>query len=225
MDINSLLKKLQSLSNPENIEGMARFGINPKKTFGIRKPVIREIARKIPKDHKLALELWETGYLETRIIASLIDIPEKVTKAQMDRWVKDFDSWDICDQCSINLFHKTPFAYDMVFKWGKAQDEYVKRAAFSLIAVLGVHDKKADDEKFIKFFPLIKKASTDGRNFVKKAVNWALRQIGKRNMNLNKEALKLAREIIKTGSKSAKWIAADAIKELENEKIRSRINH
>ncbi len=223
MNIDSLLKKLQSLSSPENIEGMARFGINPKKTFGIRKPVIREIARKIPKDHKLALELWKTGYLETRIIASLIDIPEKVTEAQMDRWVKDFDSWDVCDQCCINLFHKTPFAYDMVFKWSKSQEEYVKRAAFSLIAVLGVHDKKAADEKFIKFFPLIKRASTDERNFVKKAVNWALRQIGKRNMNLNKEALKLAKEIIKIDSKSAKWIAADAIRELENKKIRSRI--
>jgi len=222
MDSKTLIKKLQSLSNQENIVGMARFGISPDKAFGIRKPELRKIAKEIPKNHKLALELWKTGYLEARIIASLIDEPEKVTESQMDNWVKDFDSWDVCDQCCINLFDKTPFAYNKVFVWSSAKEEYVKRAAFALIAVLAVHDKKADDKKFIKFFPLIKKASTDNRNFVKKAVNWSLRQIGKRNINLNKEAIMLAKEILKIENKTAKWISADAIKELESKNANIR---
>ncbi len=216
MDAKTLIKKLQLLSNQENIEGMARFGISPDKAFGIRKPKLRKIAKETGKNHKLALELWKTGYLEARIIASLIDEPGKVTESQMDDWVKDFDSWDVCDQCCINLFDKTPFAYNKVFAWSSAKEEYVKRAAFALIAVLAVHDKKAGDKNFIKFFPLIKKASTDKRNFVKKAVNWALRQIGKRNINLNKEAIKLAKEIHKKDNKTAKWIASDALKELES---------
>jgi len=223
MDTQTIVKKLKALSNPENIAGMARFGISPGKAFGIRKPDLRKLAKEIPKNHKLALELWKTGYLESRIIASLIDEPEKVTGAQMDNWVKDFDSWDVCDQCCINLFHKIPYAYEKIFVWSKSNDEYVKRAAFSLIAVLVVHDKKAEDSVFIKFFPIIKRESTDKRNFVKKAVNWSLRQIGKRNINLNKEAVKLACEIQKMNSKTAKWIASDAIKELENTEIIKRI--
>ncbi len=223
IDVNRIIKKLKSLSNPVNVEGMKRFGISPDKTFGISIPELRKIAKETGKNHKLALSLWKTGYHEARILAAMIDNPDEVTASQMNKWVKDFDSWDVCDQCCMNLFDKTPFAYEKVFEWSKRKEEYVKRAAFSLIAVLAVHDKKAADEKFVRFFPLIKKASTDERNFVKKAVNWALRQIGKRNMNLNKEAIKLAKEIIKIDSNTAKWIATDAIKELENEKIRSRI--
>jgi 3-methyladenine DNA glycosylase AlkD len=223
MNINSLLKKLQSLSNPVNVEGMKRFGISSDKTFGISIPELRRLAKEAGKNHKLALELWKTGYHEARILAAMVDNPDEVTQSQMDRWAKDFDSWDVCDQCCMNLFDKTPFAHNKVFEWSKRKEEYVKRAAFSLIAVLAVHDKKAVDEKFIKFFPLIKKASTDERNFVKKAVNWALRQIGKRNLKLNKEAIKVAKEIQKIENKTAKWIAADAIKELENKKILSRI--
>lgn len=215
-DAKIVIKKLQLLSNPENIEGMARFGISPDKAFGISKPELRALAKEIGKDHKLALQLWETGYLEARIIASLINEPEKVTESQMDTWAKDFDSWDVCDQCCINLFDKTPFALKKIKEWSRAKEEYVKRAAFSLLAVIAVHDKKAADSVFIKFFPIIKRESTDKRNFVKKAVNWALRQIGKRNINLNKEAIKLAKEIMEIENKTAKWIASDALKELES---------
>ncbi len=221
-DAKIVIKKLQSLSNPENIKGMARFGISPDKAFGISKPELRALAKEIGKDHRLALQLWETGYLEARIIASLIDEPEKVTESQMDKWVKDFDSWDVCDQCCINLFDKTPFVLKKIKKWSRAKEEYVKRAAFSLLAVIAVHDKKAADPVFIKFFPIIKRESTDKRNFVKKAANWALRQIGKRNIVLNKEAIKLAKEIQKIDDKTAKWIASDALKELESKNVNVR---
>lgn len=222
MNTQTIIKKLKSLSNPKNVEGMARFGISPDKAFGIRKPDLRKLAREIPPNHMLALKLWETGYLEARIIASLIDIPEEVTKNQINEWANDFDSWDVCDQCCINLFHRLPFADEMIFQWSSSDKEYVKRAAFSLIAVIAVHDRISDDKRFIKFFPLIKKASTDPRNFVKKAVNWSLRQIGKRNMNLNKEAIKFAKEILKTDNTTAKWIAADALKELKSKNVNVR---
>jgi 3-methyladenine DNA glycosylase AlkD len=222
MDAKSILKKLRSLSNPENIEGMARFGIAPEKAFGIRKPELRKLAKEIPMNHKLALELWSTGYLEARIIASLVDIPAEVTKKQMDDWANDFDSWDVCDQCCINLFHKLPYADEMINKWSTSEKEFVKRAAFSLIAVIAVHNKKSDDSYFIKFFPLIKRESTDKRNLVRKAVNWSLRQIGKRNVKLNKEAIKLAHEILTLDSKTAKWIASDALKELNSDKVNVR---
>lgn len=222
MDSNKIIKKLKSLSNPKNVEGMARFGISPDKTFGITIPVLRNIAKEAGTNHKLALELWETGYHEARILASIIDDPEDVMESQIDKWVNDFDSWDVCDQCCTNLFRKTPFAYKKISEWSKRKEEYVKRAAFTLIAVLGVHDKKADDSVFIKFFPIIKKESTDERNFVKKAVNWALRQIGKRNINLNKEAIKLAKEILKIDNKAARWIAADALRELKSKSVKMR---
>jgi 3-methyladenine DNA glycosylase AlkD len=222
MDTKTIIKKLHSLLNQENIEGMARFGISSDKVFGIRKPELRRIAGEIGKNHKLALELWKTGYLEARIIASLIDEAEKVTETQMDSWVKDFDSWDVCDQCCINLFDKTPFALKKIKEWSSAKEEYVKRAAFSLLAVMAVHDKKANDSVFLKFLPIIKRESTDKRNFVKKAVNWSLRQIGKRNVNLNKEAIKLAKEIQKIENKTAKWIASDALKELESNNVNIR---
>jgi 3-methyladenine DNA glycosylase AlkD len=214
MDANTIIKKLKSLSNPKNVEGMARFGISSHKTFGVSMPELRKIAKETGRNHKLALDLWKTGYHEARILASLIDEPKQVTLSQMDNWVKDFDSWDVCDQCCMNLFDKTPFAYDMIFKWSSSKEEYIKRAAFALIAVLAVHNKKANDKYFIKFFPLIKKASTDERNFVKKAVNWALRQIGKRNKNLYQKAIKLAEEILETENKTARWIASDALREL-----------
>lgn len=222
MDTKEIIKRLKSLSNPANAEGMARFGISSEKTFGISIPHLRKIAGEAGKNHKLALELWETGFHEARILASLVDLPEEVTDKQMDDWAKDFDSWDVCDQCCSNLFDKTPFAYSKITQWSKSKQEYVKRAAFALLAVMAVHDKKANNEVFIKCFPLIKRESTDERNYVKKAVNWALRQIGKRNKILNREAIKLAKEIQKTENKTAKWIAGDAIRELESNKVNIR---
>ena len=223
MEYKEILKKLKSFSNPKDREGMARFGINPKYALGVRIPILRNLAKKIGKDHKLAQDLWKTKIHEARILAGMIDEPEKVTEKQMEQWVKEFNSWDICDQLCSNLFDKTPFAHKKTFEWSKRKEEFVKRAGFVLMAVLSVHDKKADDKKFEKFFPPIKKHSIDERNFVKKAVNWALRQIGKRNINLNKKAIKIAKEIQEIDSKSAKWIASDAIRELTSEKIQRRL--
>lgn len=218
-----ILKKLKSMGSRRNIEGMARFGITPGKTYGVPKPAIRAIAKEIGKDHKLAQELWESGILDARVVASLIDEPKKVSESQMESWAKDFDCWDVCDQVCGNLFDKAPFAYGKAAEWGARKEEYVKRAGFALMAWLACHDKKAPDEKFERFFPVIRRASTDERNFVRKAVNWALRNIGKKNIALNKKAIECAKEIQGIDSKSARWIAADALRELQSEKIASRI--
>lgn len=193
---------------------MARFGSNPKNAYGVPIPVLRQIAKETGKNHILAQRLWSSGVHEARILASMIDSPENVTKEQMESWAKEFDSWDICDQCCSNLFDKTGFAVQKAVEWSKREEEFVKRAGFVLMATTAVHDKNAKDEKFLKFLPIIKKGSVDERNFVKKAVNWALRQIGKRNPNLNEYAIKAARDIKNMDSKSAKWIASDAIREL-----------
>jgi 3-methyladenine DNA glycosylase AlkD len=147
-----------------------------------------------------------------------------VTDAQMESWVKDFDSWDVCDQCCSNLFDKTKFAHQKAVEWSKREETFVKRAGFTLMATLAVHDKTAVDEEFLKFLSVIKDGSVDNRNFVKKAVNWALRQIGKRNHNLNEMAIKVAEEIQQINSKSARWIASDAIRELTSEAVQNRLN-
>jgi 3-methyladenine DNA glycosylase AlkD len=153
----------------------------------------------------------------------MIDVPEKVTETQLERWVKDFDSWDVCDQCCSNLFDKTKFAHKKAIEWSKRREEFVKRAGFVLMATLAVHDKEADNQKFMRFLPIIKREATDERNFVKKAVNWALRQIGKRNSALNKIAIQTAKKIQKIDSKSARWIASDAIRELTSEAVRKKL--
>jgi len=210
----AILKRLKSLSRPQAVEGMARFGINPINTYGVSIPELRKIARETGENHELARHLWASGIHEARILASMIDDPSMVTEKQMESWVKDFDSWDVCDQVCSNLFDKTPFAYRKAREWSRREGEFVKRAGFVLMATLSVHDKKAKDKDFIQFFPLITKESTDERNFVKKAVNWALRQIGKRNDVLKKHAVKTARDIHKIHSPSAQWIAADALREL-----------
>jgi 3-methyladenine DNA glycosylase AlkD len=202
---------------------MVRFGINPKNTYGISMPVIRKMAKEIGKDHRLALKLWQSGIHEARILAGLTDKPQKVTEKQMEAWVKDFDSWDVCDQVCGNLFDRTPFAYQKAVEWSSRPEEFVKRAGFVLMATLSVHDKKAVDQKFGPFFRLIQKEATDERNFVKKAVNWALRQIGKRNLALNKKAILVAKKIQKMESRSARWIANDAIRELMSPAVQKRL--
>jgi 3-methyladenine DNA glycosylase AlkD len=220
----TIIKELESLSNLEDVEGRARFGIKSKKAYGVRMPELRRIARETGKNHELAEKLWEHGYGETKIMASLIEDPKMVTEDQMEKWVVEFDSWDVCDQCCMNLFRKTPFAYKKIYEWSEREEEFVKRAAFTLIATLAVHDKKADDSEFEKFFPIILRESNDNRKFVKKAVNWALRQIGKRNLNLNKKAIEIAEEINNIDSKGAKWIAKDALRELKSENIQKRLS-
>jgi 3-methyladenine DNA glycosylase AlkD len=210
-----ILKHLKSLSNADAVAGMARFGINPQNTLGISIPVLRKLAREIGTSHTLANQLWVSGIHEARILAAFIDDPLLVTRSQMNRWARDFDSWDVCDQCCMNLFDRTPFAYEKAVEWSFRKQEFVKRAGFALIACLSFHDKTAPDDKFIRFLPRIIHESTDERNYVKKAVNWALRQIGKRNSRLRKHAILAADKIQKLDSRSARWIAADALRELK----------
>ena len=217
------------MANPKNVSGMARFGITPTaEILGISLYDLRPLSKRIQKEtedpHELALELWATGIHEARLIAVFIDDPDKVTEKQMETWIKDFDSWDICDQATTSLFDLTPFAFEKALEWSKRKNEFEKRAGFALMAGLSVHNKKASDKKFYPFFDAIKKESVDERNYVKKAVNWALRNIGKfRNQNLYKLAVKTADEIKKIDSKSARWIASDALRELKSEKIINRL--
>jgi len=223
MQYEEIIEQLKSLSDPEAVAGMARFGIKSEKTLGVSIPNLRKIAKKTGKNHPLALQLWDSGIHEARILAGMVDDPEMVTEEQMESWVKDFDSWDICDQCCLNLLDKTEFAYQKAIEWSERSEEFVKRTGFVLMAQFAVHDKKASDEDFMQFFPIIKKEATDKRNFVKKAVNWALRQIGKRNLNLNDKAIEIAKEIRQLDSKSAKWIATDALRELTSEGVQKRL--
>jgi 3-methyladenine DNA glycosylase AlkD len=223
LQYNEIIQRLESLSDPEAVKGMARFGINPENTYGVSIPNLRRIAKEAGKDHALAQELWASGIHEAKILASMVDEPKAVTEEQLEAWVKDFDSWDVCDQVCMNLFDMVPLAWQKVGDWSQREEEFVKRAAYTLIACLAWHDKEAGDEKFVALLPVIVKGATDERNFVKKAVNWALRHIGKRNPNLNKLAIKTAEEIQKIDSRAARWIAADALRELTSEAVQKRL--
>ena len=220
---NEILKKLKSLSRLDQLEGMARYGIVTNNRLGVSIPDIRKIAKDFGKNHETALNLWKTGYQDAKITAALIDEPDKVTEPQMDEWVKEIDSWDVCDQICMNLFDKTPYAWGKIIEWSKRDEEFVKRTAFSLLACLAWHDKNADDNKFIRYFPLIKKNSSDERNYVKKAVSWSLRHIGKRNINLHKAALKLAYELKQIDTKTTKWIGSDVIRDLNSDPTLRRL--
>jgi 3-methyladenine DNA glycosylase AlkD len=181
------------------------------------------MAKSYRRQHELALALWQTGIHEACILATLVDDPKQITEQQIDTWAQDFNSWDIVDQFCTNLLRHTPYAYPKVFEWCECEEEFIKRTAFSQIAVLAVHDKKAPNEKMTQFFPLIVAAATDERNFVKKSVNWALRQIGKRNLALNAKAIEVAEQIAQMDSPSARWIANDALRELQSEKVQTRL--
>jgi len=223
MKVEEIIKKLESLSNQEAVKGMARYGINPRNNLGVSIYKLRPIAKEIGKDHDLAIKLWNSDIHDARLLACFIDDPDMITSEQMDSWAKDFDSWDVCDQACTSLFDLNPLAWAKVFDWAERDEEFVKRGAFALIAGLSVHDKKARDKKFEQFFPIIKKHSIDERNYVKKAVNWALRNIGKRNLTLNKKIIKLSENILKIDSKTSKWIARNALKELTSIKIQNRL--
>jgi 3-methyladenine DNA glycosylase AlkD len=217
------LQKLKTHGSRENIEGMARFGITTERRLGVSVPEMRRIARECGKDHPLSIRLWNSGIPEARIVASMIADPSEMTAAEMDRWVSEFDSWDVCDQVCMNLFERTPFAGKKIRQWSRREEEFVRRAAYALIACLAWHDKDAPDVVFTGFLPIIKRGATDERNFVKKSVNWALRSIGKRNPRLNRAAVSTAKEISRLDSKSARWIGADAIRELTSAAVQRRI--
>jgi 3-methyladenine DNA glycosylase AlkD len=220
---DEILNRLKKKAQPEQLNGMARYGIVVERRLGVSIPNLRKMAKQLGKDHKLALNLWKTGIPEAQTLSGMIDEPEKVTVKQMDDWVKDINSWDVCDQVCANLFEKTPLAWKKIHDWSKREEEFVKRAAYALIACLAWHDKGADDMKFIKLLPVIEFGATDERNFVKKAVNWALRNIGKRNHRLNKAAINTAKKIGCIDSNAARWIASDAARELNSEAVKKRL--
>jgi 3-methyladenine DNA glycosylase AlkD len=227
MNVTDIVNELETLGSPANVAGMARFGIVTKKAFGVPAAELKRLAKEIKKTvddrHSLALKLWETGIHDARAVAYLIDDPKQVTEVQMDRWVADFDNWAIVDGTCGHLFCRTPLAYAKVAEWSERDEEFIKRAGIVLIAWLTVHDKKAGDDKFAAFLPVLEKHAGDDRNFVKKAVNWALRQIGKRSLGLNSLAIDAANRIKLQGSRSARWIAADALRELTSDAVRQRL--
>lgn len=222
-NIQVILDELREYGSPERREHMAKFGINVEKALGVSIPTLRKLAKTIGRDHKTALKLWETGIHDARLLASMVDEVDKVTKSQMDSWAKDFNSWDLCDQCCNNLFVFTVYSDIKANSWSKSNVEFVKRAGFVLMAVQAVHHRTENNNKFIAYFNLIKRNADDNRNFVKKAVNWALRQIGKRNWELNDLALQVCEELKRRDSKTANWIAADAIRDLTSETAERRI--
>lgn len=212
--IERLIEELRAHANPANVAGMARYGINTEGALGVPIPILRRMAKEAGRDHALAESLWNSGIHEARILATLVDDPARVTSRQMDRWARDFDSWDVCDQACQNLFRYTPMAFAKAGLWARARHEFVRRAGFALMAGLAVKRDDVTDEQLAAFLPLIAEAASDDRNMVRKAVNWALRNIGKRNRRLHRMALAAAEEIRGQDSKSARWIAADALREL-----------
>jgi 3-methyladenine DNA glycosylase AlkD len=223
MDTAGILARLETLSRPGALEGMSRFAIKTDKAYGVWIPDLRALAKELGRDHDLAQELWRIDCRETRILAAMVGEPARVNDALMEAWVVCFRDWEVCDQCCMNLFEKTGLAWKKALEWSCRPEEFVKRAGFVLMARLAVSHKTAADERFEVFFPAMIREACDSRNFVKKAVNWSLRQIGKRNMNLNSRALETAREIQALGDKTANWIAADALRELTDEKVRQRM--
>ncbi len=218
-----VLNQLKSYAQPEQLEGLARYGMAVQYRLGVKVPDLRKMARQLGKDHSLAIQLWKTGIAEARILASMVDEPWQLTEQQMDDWAADFDSWDVCDQVCMNLFDKTPLAWNKVREWSRREEEYVRRAAYALLACLAWHDKQAPDEYFIELIPLGKAGASDGRNYVKKTVSWALRNIGKRNRKLNRVALATAEELASMDSSAARWISRDAIRDLTSDATRRRL--
>jgi 3-methyladenine DNA glycosylase AlkD len=233
---DEVLARLAPLGGEEARAGMARYGIRTEDAFGVSVYELRRVAKDLGRDHDLALALWATGNHEGRLLASMVDDPALVTGGQMEAWAAEFDSWDVCDQVTSNLFDKTRFAWDKVREWSGSPHEWVKRAAFATAAALAVQDKRAPDEPFLEILELCRREAGDDRNFVKKAVNWALRNIGKRNAALHAAALETAEAILAEGDRFAaadrrdpaararRWVARDALRELRSEKVLARVS-
>lgn len=211
------------MADGSRLAGMARSGIDTSRARGVTVPELRGLARRLGRDHDLAAELWGSEIHEARILATMVDDPGLVTERQVEAWVLDVDSWDLCDHLCGNLLDRTSYAFRKPVEWSRRDDEFVKRAAFALMATAAVHRKDADDAEFEPFFPLIRAGAIDDRNYVKKAVSWALRQIGKRSVHLNRRAVATAREISRIDAHAARWIASDALRELESDRVRERL--
>jgi 3-methyladenine DNA glycosylase AlkD len=219
-----ILAKLKAKARPDQLAGMARYGIKTENRLGIQMPELRSYAKEIGRNHKLAMQLWQTGIAEARILASMVAEPEKLTSQQMDSMAADVDSWDVGDQTCMNLFEKSTLAWQKIQEWSQRDEEFVKRTAYGLIACLAWHSKTASDQQFTETFPAIAHGAQDTRKSVQKAVSWALRNTGKRNLNLNLQALRLAEQIKATGTKPAKWVSSDVIRELTSAAVHKRLN-
>ena len=214
-DVKAALTWLEEHSSKKIREEMLpRYGIDAPKAFGVSVANLHKLAKITGRNHEFALALWETGWYEARMLASLVDEPERVTPAQMDKWCRDFDNWGICDTVCFHLFDRSPHAYKKVEQWAGRRAEFVRRGAFALMASLALHDKEAPDANFTKWFPLIEEGANDERNFVKKGVSWALRGIGKRNAKLKAAAIKLAQRLATSSQASARWVGKDALRDL-----------
>ena len=212
---NAAVAELMRMGTKKTRDGMARYAIPSNNAFGVPVGQIRELAKRLGRNHELAQALWDSGWYEARMLATFVDEPNLVTPAQMDRWCKDFDNWAICDTACFHLFDKTPHAFKKVSQWSKRKDEFVKRGAFALLASLALHDKKSDDRLFAECLPLIEKAATDDRNFVKKGVSWALRGVGRRSPDLKASALILSEQLAASPNSTARWIGKDALRDLK----------
>lgn len=223
MTAAEVLGALRRRGSRRNVEGMARFGIAPKKAFGVSAPVMKSLARRIGRDHRLALELWKTGWHEARILACMTADPARLTEKQALRWALQFDSWAICDSCCLYLLDRTPYALAIAEAWAAREEEYVRRAGYALMAVLAVHDKGLPDAQMRKFLRIIRRGAEDPRPMVRKAVNWALRQIGKRNLALNAAAIDVAAGLKERNAPAARWVGSDAHRELTSAGVGRRL--
>lgn len=223
MSVREVLAWLERRGTARNRRGMARYGIRPGKAFGVSMATMRPLVRRVGRDHRMALALWKTGWHEARILASLVDEPARVTPRQMDSWCRDLDSWAVCDSVCGHLFSRTPYAWRKVRPWARRRHEFTRRAAFALLANLTVHDKRATDDEFRACLPVIEAAARDDRNFVKKAVNWALRQIGKRSHGLHADAVAVAERLADSSNPGARWVGRDALRELRRGAVRTRM--
>ncbi|HEY7682076.1 MAG TPA: DNA alkylation repair protein [Gemmatimonadales bacterium] len=221
--VREVLVWLERRGSKRNREGMARYGIVADKVFGVSVSTLQQLARRLGRDHDLAAALWKTGWYEARMLTSFIDDPARITPAQMDRWARDFDNWAICDTVCFHLFDRTPHAWQKVEQWSRRRDEFVKRAAFALLAGLSLHDKRAGDEAFLRSLVLVERAAADDRNFVKKGVSWALRVIGRRNQALNAAAVEVSRRLAESSKPAARWVGKGALKELTSPVVRRRL--
>jgi 3-methyladenine DNA glycosylase AlkD len=221
--VPEILAWLKRRGSKANREGMARFGIVSEHAFGVSVADLRAFAKQLGRDHDLALALWETGCYEARMLTAFVDEPARVTSRQMERWVRDFDNWAICDGLCFHLFDRTPHAWVKVKAWAPRQEEFVRRSAFALLAALALHDKTAADELFIHALPLIRSAAGDERNFVKKGVSWALRGIGSRNERLHAEALTVAHQLADSADRTERWVGKDAVRDLSRPLVLRRV--
>jgi 3-methyladenine DNA glycosylase AlkD len=223
MELQDIIERLKAMGSPERCGAMKRAGIRGNNIFGISVEKLRQLAEEIGTDHYLANQLWALDIHEAKLLASIIDDPKEVTPEQMDQWIRACDSWDICDGLCGNLFDRTPFTYQKALEWSQRSEEFMKRGGFVLMARLALKSQKTKNEQFEAFWPLIIHGADDDRNFVKKAVNWALRQIGKRNLVLNTKCITIAKDLCQSKTKSAIWIGKDALKELQSDPIQKRI--